>query len=146
MQQLIDRLRFRSRATQYGALPYRCSPGGVEVMLVTSRASGRWIVPKGWLAPGLAPHLSAAKEAYEEAGVVGTAGETPIGTFLHLKTATRQHLRVEVFPMEVVEELDHWPERFQRRRQWFNLDQAAHAVSETSLRRIISSFRPAEAE
>lgn len=145
MQHLIDRLRLRSRSIQYGALPYRCSPDGVEIMLVTSRASGRWIVPKGWLAPGLAPHLSAAKEAYEEAGVMGTAGEIPIGTFLHLKTATRQRLRVEVYPMEVVEELDHWPERFQRRRQWFNLEQAAHVVSERSLRRMIRSFRPVEA-
>ena len=143
MLHLIDRLRLRGRAIQYGVIPYRRSAGGIEIMLVTSRTSGRWIIPKGWPAEGFAPHLSAAKEAYEEAGLVGTVGETVVGTFLHLKSATRQRLSVQVFPMEVLQELDQWPERFQRRRQWFNPDQAANAVNDTSLRRLIRSFRPA---
>lgn len=145
MRHLIDRVGLRSRLTQYGALPYRRTSGGVQIMLVTSRASGQWIVPKGWLTLGLAPHVSAAKEAYEEAGVVGTAAEIPIGVFPHLKSTTGQRLRVVVFPMEVTQELDHWPERFQRRRQWYNPDQAARAVTDTSLRKMIMSFRPDEA-
>lgn len=142
MPHLFDRWRLRGRSVQYGALPYRVGRNGVEVMLVTSRTSGRWIVPKGWPAPGLTPHLSAAKEAYEEAGVIGPAEEVSLGAFGHLKSATGQRLRIELFPMRVDEELEQWPERFQRRRQWFNLDQAAHAVTDVSLRRLIRSFRP----
>lgn len=113
-------------------------------MLVTSRATGRWIIPKGWPAVNLPPHLSAAKEAYEEAGVRGEAGSESIGVFRHRKTLSGRRLTVNVYPLEVREQLDRWPERFQRQRRWFNVADAAHAVPDKSLRRIIKAFRPDE--
>ena len=142
MRNVLNRMRFSARPTQFGVLPFRRTEEGLQIMLVTSRTSGSWILPKGWRARGLAPHLSAAKEAYEEAGLLGVAGQTSIGTFLHVKSRTQQTVRVEVFPLEVTEQLDDWPERFQRRRQWFKVHQAARAVNDPTLRRMISSFAP----
>ena len=111
-------------------------------MLVTSRSTGRWIIPKGWPIDGLAPHLSAAREAYEEAGVRGKAGAEPIGVFRHRKTLTGRVLYITVYPLAVTEQLDRWPERFQRQRRWFTPPEAAHAVTDRPLRRIVQSFRP----
>jgi 8-oxo-dGTP pyrophosphatase MutT (NUDIX family) len=142
LRTLVSRLRIGGRAIQFGVLPFRRTEDGLQIMLVTSRSSGRWILPKGWRAHGLAPHLSAAKEAFEEAGLRGATSERSIGVFRHLKTGFRREVRVEIFPMEVTEQLDDWPERFQRRRQWFNVHQAALAVSNPSVRRVIGSFRP----
>jgi hypothetical protein len=74
--------------TQYGALPYRFTKGGsLEVLLVTSRQSKRWIIPKGWPIKGLKPAPSAAREAYEEAGVQGLVGKKAIGTYVYEKQA-----------------------------------------------------------
>ncbi|MEN9850080.1 MAG: hypothetical protein RL128_243, partial [Pseudomonadota bacterium] len=57
--------------TQYGALCWRMHRGKVEVLLITSRDTGRWVIPKGWPIDGLAPAQTAAREAWEEAGVEG---------------------------------------------------------------------------
>ena len=60
---------------QYAALPYRRrADGGIEVLLITSRETRRWIIPKGWPAPGLTPHDSAINEAMEERGAIGRIG------------------------------------------------------------------------
>lgn len=147
----LDAMRFfpvrpehRGGSVQYAALPWRRRPGGeIEILLVTSRVTGRWIIPKGWPADGLPPHLSAAKEAYEEAGVRGEAQPESLGVFRHRKSISGRLLTVNVYPLEVREELDRWPERFQRQRRWFTLPDTAHAVAERSLRRIIRAFRPA---
>ena len=143
MRFLPERLRWFRGAAQYAALPYRFNThGDYQLMLVTSRSTGRWIIPKGWPIAGLAPHLSAAREAYEEAGVRGEAGAEPIGVFRHRKTLTGRMLDVTVYPLAVTEELDRWPERFQRQRRWFTLSEAAYALTDRSLRRIVQSFRP----
>src|SRR5271170_7842981 len=75
-----------AKRVQYAALPYRRkgrSP--TEVLLVTSRETGRWIIPKGWPAKGKAPHKSAAREAREEAGVVGKINLRSVGSFSYEK-------------------------------------------------------------
>jgi uncharacterized protein len=130
-------------SVQYAALPWRCdADGAIEILLVTSRVTGRWIIPKGWPADDLPPHLSAAKEAWEEAGVLGEARPQSLGSFRHRKSVTRRLLTVNVYPLAVREQRDRWPERFQRQRRWFNPVDAAHAVAERPLRRIIQRFRP----
>jgi 8-oxo-dGTP pyrophosphatase MutT (NUDIX family) len=71
---------------QYGVLPYRFSQdAALEILLVTTRGTRRWIVPKGWPIKGLSPAKSAAREAFEEAGVMGRVGAKPIGFFAYDK-------------------------------------------------------------
>lgn len=128
---------------QIGALPYRMTPAGAEVMLVTSRDTGRWVVPKGYPMPGLSSHAAAAQEAWEEAGVRGFPCAAAIGEFDYVKRRRRGDIpaRVRVFPLAVVAELDEWPERRQRTRRWFPLRDAADAVTEPQLKRLIAGFR-----
>lgn len=135
---------------QVGALPYRRrADGSIEVMLVTSRSSGRWIVPKGWPMAGKTAAEAAEQEAYEEAGVRGHLGPAELGRFSHQKGRLLGHVTtiVAVFPLAVREELAAWPERGERTRCWFGLDEAARAVQSDGLARIIGEFaktRPVE--
>lgn len=129
-------------------MPYRrAGPGAVsaiEVLLVTSYRSRRWIIPKGNVDGGMPPHLAAAKEAEEEGGVRGRIGERPIGSYCYGKERDGSvcHLDVDVFPMEVLEELSQWPEMNFRERRWLPADDAADTVSEPDLATIIRSLRP----
>src|SRR5712672_3403470 len=93
------------RRVQYAALPYRLNgKTRTEVMLVTSRETQRWIIPKGWPQKGKAPHDSAAREAFEEAGVVGAVGKRSVGSFPYqkrLKNGGVTVCEVHVFPLRV---------------------------------------------
>lgn len=125
---------------QFGAAPYRIgSDGRLEVMLVTTRETHRWMVPKGWPIKKLGPLGTAMREAYEEAGVRGDGGPA-IGAFDYLKVMRKgpnQICEVEVFPLLVQEELDDWPEKSERERRWFGTDEASAAVEEERLRMIL---------
>lgn len=131
---------------QIGALPYRIDRvGRVEVLLITSRETRRWVIPKGNPIAGLAPHEAAAQEAYEEAGVRGIASPDAIGAFAYVKrhrTRADRDLIVTVFPLAFVEQLADWPERDQRETRWFSLEGAAAAVDEADLKTLIAGFRP----
>ena len=97
---------------QYGVLPYR-EEGGLEVLLVTSRETKRWIIPKGWPMKDRTAPQAAAQEALEEAGVVGVAEETALGTYRYwkkLKDGSSIQCEVSVFPMKVAVEHEHWLE------------------------------------
>ena len=121
---------------QCAALPFAWDGDEVRVLLVTSRETRRWVLPKGWMEKRLSPHALAAKEAFEEAGVVGEVGRRTIGCYQYLKRGPRDRLTpcsVRVFPLRVERLLDTWPERRQRRRQWFGLAEAAMAVDEGGL-------------
>lgn len=137
-------MKVRSRATlaQSAALPYRCGGHGSEVLLVTSRRTRRWVVPKGTLEPRLTPAQSAAAEAFEEAGVLGPVSADPIGAYGYEKAVGSRivYCSVRVYPMRVTVELADWPERSQRRRAWMAFDVAARGVAETGLRRILVAF------
>jgi 8-oxo-dGTP pyrophosphatase MutT (NUDIX family) len=130
--------------TQYGALPYRRHhDGSVEIMLLTSRGTGRWIIPKGWPVAKLEPHEAAAKEAVEEGGIVGQIGTQPIGNFRYDKQrddASALNCEVTVFALEVLQQLTEWPEQHQRRTQWFALEEAADAVQEPELATMIRNL------
>jgi ADP-ribose pyrophosphatase YjhB (NUDIX family) len=128
---------------QYAALPYRRRPGGgIEVLLITTRETRRWIIPKGWPAPGLAPHASAQNEAMEESGAVGRIGERSIGFYHYTKLVPGAAVlcRVEVFPLEVEQQLPSWPEEGQRLVQWFEPQAAGEAVQEPELSALIRNL------
>jgi 8-oxo-dGTP pyrophosphatase MutT (NUDIX family) len=127
---------------QYGALPYRLSGQSYEILLVTSRSSGQWLIPKGWLGNGMTPSQSAAREALEEAGVIGDPGDQPLGAFRHVKSAVGLLVTVEVYPLRVTHELDKWDERSQRQRRWFSQPQALAVVSNPRLRALIRNWTP----
>lgn len=121
---------------QFAALPVRDENGEMQVLLVTSRETGRWVLPKGWQEKHLTGPELAAKEAYEEAGIVGAVQDEPIGSYGYLKRLPKGNLKpchVEVFPMRVDNLLDTWPEAQQRRREWFTFAQAAMNVDEAEL-------------
>src|SRR5262249_12143751 len=135
------RKRVAARRVQYGALPYRLSAGSrPQFMLVTSRETRRWIIPKGWPKKGKLPHRSAAREAYEEAGVVGTVARRPVGSFGYEKSFKNGRVvlcEVYVFPLKVRRQNKQWPERRQREVKWVSASQAAKKVKEPMLSAII---------
>jgi 8-oxo-dGTP pyrophosphatase MutT (NUDIX family) len=138
----------REARRQVGALPFRrTSEGGFEVLLVTSRESRRWVIPKGWPMKGRKPYDAAAREAYEEAGLVGQIGKRPLGFYLYekrLKSRDSVLCQVKVFPLEVRKQLKHWPEQHEREGRWFSPSEAAEAVAEAGLSGIIRSVTKRE--
>jgi len=122
---------------QYAALPYRRrGKSKTQIMLVTSRGGGRWIIPKGWPMKREAPHHAGAREALEEAGVVGEIGKKPIGSFSHRKGKLGK-CKVQVFALEVRRQRKSWREKGEREVQWFSPAKAARTVREPVLRRMI---------
>jgi uncharacterized protein len=118
----------------------------VRILLVTSRGTGRWVVPKGNL-NSAAPHLAAAAEAEEEAGVRGSVCPVPLGSYRYRKrraNGASLMVDVDVYPLAVTSELERWKEQNQRERRWFSLAQAAEAVEEDDLRDLFRSFAAGE--
>ena len=109
------------------------------ILLVTSRDTGRWVIPKGWPTKRLKAHEAAAREAMEEAGVSGKVGTTPIGSYRYHRPhqAGDQPHNVSVYLIAVRSALDHWPEEAQRERAWFSVSAAARRVAEPELRSLI---------
>jgi 8-oxo-dGTP pyrophosphatase MutT (NUDIX family) len=130
---------------QYGALCWREGMAGIEVLLITSRDTRRWIIPKGWPMPGLAPEAAASQEAWEEAGVEGLVNPLSIGRFGYQKTLGVDVLvpcAVAVYGLQVLSLADSFPEAAERRRQWFPSATAATLVNEPDLGRMIGAFVP----
>lgn len=128
--------RHRRKGKQFAALPYTEQNGETLVMLVTSRRSCRWVLPKGWAEKNLSGPELAAKEAFEEAGLVGKVAAQSVGSYTYPKRLPGGHLlecKVKVFAMHVEHMLEDWLERHQRERKWFTLPQAAMAVEEGDL-------------
>jgi 8-oxo-dGTP pyrophosphatase MutT (NUDIX family) len=128
---------------QYGVLAWRRSGSGVEILLITSRETRRWVVPRGNAIPGLRPWESAAQEAFEEAGVRGGVQPSEIGTYRYGKRAKDGRVTpalVHLYPMLVTEEAASWPEQRQRERRWFAPEAAAAAVDESDLADLVRDF------
>ncbi len=136
-------------SAQFAALPWRrMADGQVKVLLITSRETRRWVIPKGWPMKDRSPGEAAAQEAYEEAGVVGEAGVRPIGAYSYgkrLRDGTVQDVEVQVFPMEVLVERLAFPEQGQRDKLWVDPAEAAELVDEPGLQAIVRGFRPPKA-
>lgn len=133
--------------TQYGAICWRRLGDKIEVLLITSRDTGRWIIPKGWPIAGLTPDASAAREAFEEAGVEGRVSATCIGLYSYdkglspaLGPSVTVPCVVAVFPLQVKGLRDRFPESCERRRKWFSPKKAARKVAEPELQSILESF------
>lgn len=132
-------------------MPYRTDgttiDAPIRVLLVTSRETRRWVIPKGNPMTGVVPHSAAAREAEEEAGVSGLVCPTPLGSYRYRKkrgNGASLMVDVDVFPLAVQSEFDTWKEQSQRERRWFLLPDAAEAVDEEDLRDLIRSFGPSE--
>ena len=131
---------------QIAALPWRRRGEAVEILLITSRETKRWVIAKGNLMVDLEDSLAAAQEAYEEAGVQGDIARKPIGRFHYdkrLKDGRMEPCVVDVYPLEVLIQLGSWPEATQRNRQWMSRAEASVSVHEPDLARLIADFEPA---
>lgn len=129
--------------TQYAALPFRIVDGFPQVMLVTSRETRRWVLPKGWPEKDHKPWQLAAREAYEEAGLIGRIEQKSIGSYHYnkwLDEKTFVPCQVSVFVMQVERQLEDWPEKSQRETRWFTPGQAAMLVDEGGLVRLLLGF------
>jgi 8-oxo-dGTP pyrophosphatase MutT (NUDIX family) len=126
-------------------LPYRFTEAAaLEVLVVTTRQSKRWIIPKGWPIKGLTPSKSAAREAFEEAGVMGKIGARSIGAFRYKKLANggddEAECEVKVFPLLVKRQSAMWPESDQRAIQWVDPEKAISLIAEPELKAIVAAF------
>ena len=128
---------------QYAALPWRLRDGEVQILLVTSRRTRRWIIPKGWPMDGIKPTEAAAREAEEEAGVTGVIEKTAVGHYNYMKLLRdggELPCRVEVFPLKVTDESPDWDEMDARERRWCSVAEATGAVRELQLKMVIRRF------
>ena len=131
------------KKVQSAAIPYRLDEADqLSLLLVTSRRRGRWVLPKGTVS-GMLPHASAAREAFEEAGVIGSITETPFATY-HLRKKVGHGAAIEVpvhaFPMRVTVELPTWPEMNFRKRQWVSAAKIPEMVESAELRSLLQRF------
>jgi 8-oxo-dGTP pyrophosphatase MutT (NUDIX family) len=128
---------------QVGAIPLRkAETGELQVLLVTSRDTGRWVIPKGWRSRRLKDSAAAAREAKQEGGVTGRITPAPIGQYRYRKRQgdTARTVDVEVFLLQVRKQKKRWTEQEQRRRAWFSLKTASRRVREPRLRSLILSL------
>jgi 8-oxo-dGTP pyrophosphatase MutT (NUDIX family) len=134
------------RVRQVAALVYRIKKNQPEILLITSRGTGRWVLPKGWPQVGKTFAQSARTEAYEEAGIRGDVAPLPIGSYVYEKNDVCDKdggdFIVDVFPMRFSRQEKKWPERGQRRSEWVSIEESARRVEEPGLRDIIASFDP----
>jgi 8-oxo-dGTP pyrophosphatase MutT (NUDIX family) len=126
---------------QCAALPLTWrDDGSCRVLLITSRGTRRWVLPKGWRKRKVAASEQAAREAYEEAGLIGEIGQRAIGHYRYdkwLRSGRAVSCRVDVFPLDVTDRLDNWPEKAEREAAWFTPAEAAARVDEPGLAEIL---------
>lgn len=136
------RLASKPRA-QVGALPLRWTDRGWEVLLVTTRTTSRWTVPKGWPMKGRKGHEAAAVEAWEEGGVIGVAKKQAVGRYLYWKRLDGYFAlcRVKLFAVVVQDVQAAWPESTERMRYWLPARDAAEMVEEPGLKKALRGLR-----
>lgn len=134
----------RPRKVQVAALCYRKTGADKEVLLVTSRDTGRWIIPKGWPIKGKDSVGTALQEAWEEAGVrAGRGSKTALGSYIYDKAydgGWSESVETIVYPVAVTELRDKFPEAKQRDRKWVSPREAANMVREPELKNLLSRF------
>src|ERR1700690_3918020 len=126
----VPRKTGRQKATravriQYATLPYRFTQAAaLEILIVTTRQTRRWVIPKGWPIKGLRPAKSAAREAFEEAGVSGKVGAKSVGLYTYEKSLDENGaftpFEVKVYALIVTRQSESWPEAEQRTIQWID--------------------------
>lgn len=128
---------------QHAALPYVVCNGEIEVLVITSRDTQRWVIPKGWPKKKMTAFELAALEAFEEAGLEGEIDEEPLGYYHYvkrLKGNEEAYVRVDVYPLLVKSQLLDWPEKGQRQLNWVSPAEAARLVDERELSWLFKAF------
>jgi 8-oxo-dGTP pyrophosphatase MutT (NUDIX family) len=129
---------------QIAAIPVRMGRSGIEVLLITSRETKRWVIPKGWPMAHLKDFNAAKVEAYEEAGVRGRITRKPVGEFRYakiLKSGEARPITVTVYKLHVETMLPRWPEKVERKRKWFTAEDAAKLVAEPDLKKLLLQLK-----
>ena len=137
-----DKTDAQGAAIRYAALPYRVRDG-LELLLITSRGAGRWVLPKGWPMKGRTAHAAAPREALEEAGLKGRVGKAAFGVYGYGKRLADERVlecQVVVYPFAVERQVKRWLEKGQRNLKWFSPRQAADHVEEPELADLIEAF------
>ncbi|PAX54091.1 NUDIX hydrolase [Brunnivagina elsteri] len=129
---------------QSGIVPYRMNNGTIEVLLITTSSQQDWVVPKGGIAGKMSPHDSAAKEAWEEAGVIGEVNPIEFGSYKYRKNG--KIYSVKMYSLSVKMECDRFPEAGKRIKQWVKAKEAVKHVKKPSLRRILKEFAKYESK
>ena len=135
----------RPKRAQYAALCYRVrdNASDPDILLLTSRDTGRWVIPKGWPMGGKAGYEVAAQEALEEAGVIGEAERQPVGCFGYDKAmpeGLKMPCEVQVHVLKVTEYAEEFKEKGKRRIEWFSPREAVERVQEPELKKLIRDF------
>ncbi len=115
----------------------------LQVLLITSLKTKRWIVPKGWPVEGLSPGECAAKEAREEAGVMGPVAATALGHYRYKKLRKTGEIlpcEVHVYAMQVTDRKKNWREKRARESAWCTVNEALGHLREAGLRRLLLKF------
>ncbi|TMV09761.1 NUDIX hydrolase [Ruegeria sediminis] len=143
-EEVVRPLILRPKRVQVAALCLRQAAEENEVLLITSRGRGRWIVPKGWPIDGLDGPESALREAWEEAGVrKGDVSRQPVGQYSYEKffnDGSAQTIVTNVYRVQVTKLEKKYPEAKQRKRRWVSAGEAANLVSEPELKEILRGF------
>jgi 8-oxo-dGTP pyrophosphatase MutT (NUDIX family) len=148
MNQLTSNLRLmlqRPPRQQYAALCYRFvkKTGQLEVLVATSRDTGRWVIPKGWPMKDKKAHQVAERESFEEVGVKGKVEKEPLGFYHYRKTldsGLKVPVRVQVHALEVQDCLKNFPEKGSRKLEWVSCEEAASRVNEPELKSLFLHF------
>lgn len=134
------------RLQQVAALVWRMHNGELQLLTITSRGTGRWVIPKGWPQTGRTLARTALREAFEEAGIRGVIDAVPVGTYDYQKydmpPEAVSSFTVAVYAVAFTEQLDEWPERGERILEWVSREEAAARVEEPELKALIRSFSP----
>ena len=131
---------------QVAALCYQGEGDNLQILLITSRETGRWVIPKGWPMRKRTDAEAAEREAWEEAGIRGIITEKSLGFYTYTKRLSkgrRTPCMVRIYPLKVEKTLKKYPEKGQRRNKWFSPKKAARKVAEADLAMLIRKFEPA---
>ncbi len=123
---------------QSSVVPYRIVDTAIEIMMITSIRRRRWIIPKGLVEPDMTPQDSAAKEAFEEAGIKGTVAQNPIGRYYYKKWANICRCDVYAMKVEIIHET--WQEQEEREREWIEAKEAINRLRHKQLKVIVKKF------
>ncbi len=143
MESILKLFRAKPCKLQVAALPWRKTEDTVEILLITSRDTGRWVLPKGWPEGDEELYDAAAREAGEEAGLSGAVSRQEAGRYYYSKARPDGRdisCEVLVYPLEVDRVADKWKEKRQRTRKWVSPEDAAEMVNEPDLCRLIAAF------
>jgi len=132
-----------STYTQVAALPFIILRDELLICLITSRETGRWVIPKGWPKLDINNDQMAQQEAEEEAGLHGNISKTPIGTYRYKK---KLHIfatitcKVKVYPFHVTHQDLDWPEKNQRQLSWTLISKAINQVEEPEFSSLLANL------